>query len=105
MKTKLKTKKRVVPLSKMGTPQAVKIPKEISPTRVDYEEHWKGMPEFNQPGIKPIKSLIVHFLNKDDMLKFSKIIGFQITAKTKSVWYPVQDETPRWDKRYVDKKK
>lgn len=97
-----KKKQTVVPSPRKATAEPAK---EISPTRVDYEAHWKGMPEFNQPGIKPVKSLIVHFASKEDMLKFSKLVGHQITAKTKSIWYPVQNNEPRWDKRWADKKK
>lgn len=104
-------KKGIADLKKYKYKQATKtvtiapLPKQKeAAAKVDYKEHWKGMPEFNQPGIKPVKSLIVHFANKEDMLKFSKFVGHQITAKTKSIWYPVQSNEPRWDKRWSDKK-
>lgn len=69
------------------------------------EEHWKGMPEFNQPGIAPVKTLTVNFETKEHMLKFSKLIGQEITAKTRSVWFPVVPEESALNKRWADKKK
>lgn len=98
MKTKVKKKKNGVVPSTVTT----KVPKK---PKIDYEGIWQGMPEFNQPGIEPVKVLLVNFQTKEDMLKFSKLVGFQITAKTKSIWFPVVEETPRFDKRWSDKKK
>lgn len=76
-----------------------------SSTKIDYAEHWKGMPEFNQPGIKPVKSLKVNFATNADMLKFSKMVGQEITAKTQSIWFPIQPEETAIDKRYSSRKK
>jgi hypothetical protein len=67
--------------------------------------HWKGMPKFNQPDKGPVKTLQVNFENMDDVLKFSKVIGQEITAKTKSVWYPRVYAETNLDIRYSDKKK
>lgn len=72
--------------------------------KFNHADHWKGMPEFNQPGIIPVKSLIVNFETKDDMLKFSKMVGQEITAKTKSIWYPLAPIENSTDKRWSDKK-
>jgi hypothetical protein len=69
------------------------------------KELWVGMPEFNQPDIKPAKSIKVNFVDNEAMLKFSKLIGQQITAKTRSVWFPQVPQEPFFNKRYTDKKK
>jgi len=50
--------------------------------KVDYKEHWKGMPDFHQPNMKPIHQVLVSFQTNEDMHKFSKLVGQQVTAKT-----------------------
>ena len=69
-------------------------------------DHWKGMPEFTQTALKPVKQLLVNFETNSDMLKFSKLIGQEITAKTRSIWYPKVEGEPAktFNKRWVDKK-
>lgn len=76
----------------------------VKKEKFDAKKHWTGMPKFEQPGILPIKTLKVNFLTKEDMLKFSKLIGQEITAKTPSIWYPIQPEETALDKRWSDKK-
>jgi hypothetical protein len=73
--------------------------------KVNKAAEWGGMPEFNNPGLKPVKTLIVNFESNEDMLKFSKMVGQQITAKTRSIWYPVKPEECAIDKRWTSKKK
>lgn len=73
--------------------------------KIDYNKHWQGMPEFNQPGIKPVKTIKVNFMSNVDMLKFSKLIGQQITAKTRSIYFPEVKEDLYMNKRYSSKKK
>lgn len=80
---------------KLGTPVGLR-------TKVDYEKHWKGMPEFNQPGLKPIKSLVVNLETKEDMHKFAKLVGQPITAKTKFIWYPFKEDVLYIDKRWSE---
>lgn len=73
-------------------------------TKIDYDAHWQGMPEFTRRSIEPIKQLIVNFDTKEDMLKFSKLVGQPITAKTKSIYYPEFHDVLCTDKRWSDKK-
>lgn len=82
------------------------LPKEKSkrPPKIDYKEHWKGMPEFISENFKPLKQIIVAFASKEDILKFSKLVGKEITAKTRSIWFPPISNVPMFDKRYIDKK-
>lgn len=66
----------------------------------DPMKEWEGMPEFeNQP--KAIKSLIVHFENQDDILKFIEIIGQEINENTKFIWYPEKERRNMRDIVYV----
>lgn len=53
-----------------------------------WEEHWKGMPEFESKDLSPYKSLIVNFETREDMEKFAKLVGQTINLTTRSVWYP-----------------
>lgn len=74
------------------------------PLKFDHSKHWKGMPEFVQPNAGPIKILLVHFDTKEDMLKFSKLVGQQVTARTPSIWFPKKPAEAALDKRWSDKK-
>lgn len=69
-----------------------------------FKKHWKGMPEFNQPDAGPVKSILVHFATKEDMLKFSKLVNQEITAKLQYIWFPTRDREQLLDKRWSDKK-
>jgi len=80
-------------------------PKPIKPKKekCNAMDHWKGMPEYNQEGLKPVKQLKINLLTVEDMHKFSKLVGQPITAKTISIWYPAQKIGSANDKRWVDK--
>lgn len=54
----------------------------------DHEEHWQGMPEFEQDDLTPFKTIKVHFYNQDDMDMFSDLVGQQITQDTRFINYP-----------------
>lgn len=71
--------------------------------KFDYEQHWKGMPEFTQNDLAPIKQVIVNFANKEDLLKFSKLVGQLVDTKTRSIWYPEVKEESALNKRWVKK--
>jgi len=58
------------------------------------------MPEYISENKNPKRSIIVHFENEDDVDKFSKLIGQDITLKTKYIYYPKQIKTSRMDKIY-----
>lgn len=62
------------------------------------------MPEFNQETVKPEKKLIVCFKTSEDILRFSKLIGQMITAKTRSIYFPAQEIDRLMDKRWSDSK-
>lgn len=71
----------------------------------DLEKEWVDMPEFIQKDKQPVKKIIVSFESYEDVLEFAKIIGFKVTNKTKSIWFPVkQRDTPK-EYAYVDKDK
>jgi hypothetical protein len=55
----------------------------------DWQKEWQGMPEFVQENLQEIHSITVHFVNVEDMKKFSELVGKNITFTTKSMLYPV----------------
>lgn len=67
-----------------------------------WDEHWVGMPEFNQKNLLPLKQVTINFASYDDMRKFAEIIGQTITTQTRSVWYPPQDKANLKGLEYVD---
>ena len=59
---------------------------DINP--VNYDLEWRGMPEFKQDDLKPLKSILVHFETQPDIDAFAELVGQMITVKTRSIWYP-----------------
>jgi len=57
---------------------------------VDPSQAWAGMPEFEQEGMKPYQSIIIHFITEDDVKKFAQLVNQTITEKTRYLWFPVK---------------
>jgi len=68
----------------------------------DWQEHWQGMPEFNQQDLTQVKSIQVHLKSLDNLKALSAALGQQITADTRSVWFPKENLDSLKDKHYVD---
>lgn len=64
------------------------------------EEMWVGMPEFIQEDKESFASVVVHFESFDDMDLFSKLVGKNITKKTKGIFFPVKNKKEKMV--YVD---
>ena len=64
------------------------------------KKQWKGMPEFENPGAEPFRSLIVHFYDEQGFNEFLEKTGMQVTEKTKFTWYPEFIKEVAMDKRY-----
>ena len=64
------------------------------------DEEWEGMPEFEQDDKTSFRHVIVHFENNDDLTEFFSIIGQSHTDKTKSIWFPEQENMDTESKRY-----
>lgn len=58
----------------------------------DPEDHWQGMPEFDQPENAPYHSVIVHFKTEADMEDFAKMIRQTVTENTKYIYHPPQEK-------------
>jgi hypothetical protein len=61
------------------------------PKSEQWQEHWKGMPDFEQENKKPYKKLNVCFKTKKDFEDFRKLMEQPMTEKTKTIWYPAFD--------------
>jgi len=68
----------------------------------DPNEHWQGMPEFEQENKTGFKSIVIHFETENDMLNFSKLIEQTITEQTKSLWYPKKEKANLKEMAFVD---
>jgi len=57
---------------------------------------WKGMPEFDQKNMNPVRKLIVNFESQEDFDKFISLLKLEeyMTDKTKSIWFPIQEKEP-----------
>jgi hypothetical protein len=68
----------------------------------DWEEHWVGMPEFVQEDNPPYKKIFMNFRNEEDYKAFAKLIGQNLTEKTKSIWYPKLNADDNMLKRWIE---
>jgi hypothetical protein len=56
--------------------------------REPWEEHWIGMPEYEQRDLAPWRTIKLHFASKVDMIAFSELIGRELTPRSRSTWFP-----------------
>jgi hypothetical protein len=67
-----------------------------------WHEHWKGMPEFVQEDLAPVKTIYIHFETREDYQAFAKLVGQTLTMNTRSIWYPEAEIGRTFNKRYID---
>lgn len=67
-----------------------------------YIKEWVGMPEFSQEDLMPWKTIKIHFINKDDLAEFTKLVNQNITDTTQFIWFPKASIEIVKNKRYVD---
>ncbi len=70
----------------------------------EYETEWRGMPEFNQPDNGAFRQIIVSFDDQAGVDKFAKLIGQNLTDKTKSLWFPPRPTNKVVDLFYFDER-
>jgi hypothetical protein len=54
----------------------------------DPNEHWVGMPEFEQEDDDAYQTIVVHFDDEDAVTRFGELMEQTVTNKTKWIWYP-----------------
>ncbi len=68
-----------------------RILEDFDPANDVYEE-WRGMPEYEQKNIMGMyKTIMVHFENEEAVQDFAKLVGQEITNRTKYIWYPKRE--------------
>ncbi|URO00943.1 ParB/Srx family N-terminal domain-containing protein [Leclercia adecarboxylata] len=87
-------------IEKIGFSEA-EISKLLKIEPDDIQEHWVGMPDFNQTDQNGCRQLIVHFETAIDVQNFVVLLGQKITDKTKYLWYPEQRRDLVSDKAYI----
>ncbi|MBK7616339.1 MAG: ParB N-terminal domain-containing protein [Burkholderiales bacterium] len=50
---------------------------------------WSGMPDFSLTDDKPFRSIALHFPDQAAVDAFAKLVGQNLTDKTKYMWYPL----------------
>lgn len=63
--------------------------------------HWKNMPSFIQLKDEPYKSVYVKIRTEEDLKKFGELTEYNITKKTKFMWYPNTEKSNNLVKRWV----
>jgi len=66
----------------------------------DPNDHWKGMPEFDQKDKTAFRHIVMNFKSNKDAEKFGDLIGQHVTEKTRSMWFPPDEIGTIADKRY-----
>ena len=68
-----------------------------------WEKEWKGMPEYIQENQEPMQQVYVSFATRKDVKEFARLMGQNITYKTRSIWFPKVEWAPMMNQRWVDK--
>lgn len=71
-------------------------------TEDERHTEWRGMPEFNQPDNGALRQIIVSFDSEEGIEEFSRLVGQNITKKTKSIWFPRREKNDVVDLFWVD---
>ncbi|MFA7407648.1 MAG: hypothetical protein WCY93_07400 [Anaerolineaceae bacterium] len=89
------------------TPQTVEDAKRelalVKPGVVNnWEDHWKGMPDYVNEDKTPIKKMLVTFYTEEAIQEFAELVGQKITKKTRSMSYPAQEKDANSLRRWID---
>ena len=58
------------------------------PTKLDPQDEWEGMPEFEQEADEPYRSITVHLLDEQAVQDFVQRLGLEITETSRFAYYP-----------------
>lgn len=74
----------------------------LFPVEPDWRTHWWGMPSFVMKDARPVRSITVNFMCREDVEEFAARLGIRVTKATDSVWFPpeVVDRPNEWE--YAD---
>jgi hypothetical protein len=57
---------------------------------VDHAKEWAGMPEYRQEDLRAYAQVLVNFATREDLERFARALGQEVTGKERSIWYPPQ---------------
>jgi hypothetical protein len=87
--------------SRYANPVDPAPPEPESTSDAEYvNQHYQGMPEFNQQDLSPKRQITVNFASEQDFQEFFNVIG-QRTTNHRSIWFPEQPIEKAVDKRYT----
>ena len=66
----------------------------------DLSGEWEDMPESSEDDKSAYRTLLVHFMNDEDIEKFKKLVKQEFTEKTKFIYFPEQENMDTEAKRY-----
>ena len=74
---------------------------------LDWEQHWKYMPDFKQNDLTPFRQILVSFKNQEEVNEFAKMTGAKITKDTRSTWFIPEyyGSGDNWEKNYYTNEK
>jgi hypothetical protein len=67
----------------------------------DPQAEWEGMPEFEHEDKTAFQSIHVHFKDQAAVDEFARLVGQNLTANTRSIWYPQIEIESYADKAYT----
>lgn len=65
-----------------------------------WQNHWRGMPEYEHEDQTPFRSLLVHFASQQDLDEFLELVDQTVTERTKYIWYPELKHATFMNKRW-----
>ena len=69
---------------------------------IGWETEWLDMPEFIQEKQEPYAKIIFRFSCEEDLRSFAKLIGQNLTHKTKSAWVRFRSHWGNNDEVWID---
>jgi len=67
-----------------------------------FEKEWQGMPEFVMNPEVPILTIKISFKTKEDIDKFSELIGQKIYVNRENYWFPKLNRNAFSNQFYID---
>jgi ParB-like chromosome segregation protein Spo0J len=68
---------------------------------LDQDKEWQDMPEYAHNDETPFRSLTMHFMKKEDLETFLKLIKQDVTDRTRWLYFPRQEKQVLKDKAYT----
>ena len=64
---------------------------DLFDVETNWKDLWHGMPEYESNDVRPYLSLEVHFQDMQARNTFAKLLGYDLSEKAPSIWYPKRE--------------